>query len=286
MIAAQEARTALQALDSRPRRRRREPSTDSEGRRTSDEQDFGYTTHNRQEDVDLVDPSKPGRHEDTRSAPKRRRLMTQNMRQEFPINANGTQSYTNGSTQSPQKNGYHEQTNGHEQGINGVNHANTNGYSIARSKARFRNYFGHDREEVTRLLMQGLEDLGYTEAANQLSRESGFQVESPSIATFRHALLDGEWLEAETILFGEAFDPEEGGVSLNGKTSNRQTGLELVENADPSQLKFLIREQKYIELLRNNRRGEALTVLQSELQPLKHDNHRLNMLSGYVKSFR
>ena len=45
-------------------------------------------------------------------------------------------------------------------------------------------------------------------------------------------------------------------------------------------MKFLIREQKYMELLRRNIRGEALIVLQSELQPLNHDTRRLNMLSG------
>lgn len=210
--------------------------------------------------------------------------MTQNMRQDFPANPNGTHTYTNGSSQISQKNGFHDRTNGHEVHTNGVGHAHANGYPNAKLKARSRDYFGHDREEVTRLLMQGLEDLGYTEAANQLSRESGYQVESPAIAAFRHALLDGEWSEAEAILFGEPFDPDEGGVNLNGRALDGKHGLALVEHAEPSHLRFLIREQKYIELLRNNRRGEALSVLQSELQPLKHDNQRLNILSGYVET--
>ncbi len=50
---------------------------------------------------------------------------------------------------------------------------------------------------MTRLIIQALDDLGYHGAANTLSRESGYEVESPAVALFRHAVLQGDWKEAE-----------------------------------------------------------------------------------------
>ena len=128
--------------------------------------------------------------------------------------------------------------------------------------------------------MQGLEDLGYSRAAKQLSQESGYQVESPAVAAFRKAILEGNWLEAEFLLFGGDNEPEGGGVSINIRDPRNPSGLKLVEHADSHELKFLIREQKYVELLKEDQRGAALMVLQSELQPLNHDPRRLSMLSG------
>ena len=206
--------------------------------------------------------------------------MTQDMRHE-PLNTTfGTRQHTNGSSRNLQKNGVGKGTNGYKISTNGVEHVQTNGHTLPKPKQRSQSFYGHDREEVTRLLIQGLEDLGYPEAAERLSEESGYHVESPAVVAFRNAILEGDWLEAESILFTDTRQPDGGGVSIRHGDWYGQDGLQLIERMDPHHLRFLIREQKYVELLRGNRRGEALAVLQSELQPLKHDVQRLNILSG------
>jgi hypothetical protein len=63
-------------------------------------------------------------------------------------------------------------------------------------------YFGHDREEVTRILIQALVDLGYHKAANTLEDESDYTLESPYVSSFRHAVLKGDWNNAEKLLEG------------------------------------------------------------------------------------
>lgn len=62
------------------------------------------------------------------------------------------------------------------------------------------NWHGHKREEVTRLIIQSLYDLGYTGSAEQLESESQCALESPEVATFRRAILNGQWATAEKLL--------------------------------------------------------------------------------------
>ena len=195
--------------------------------------------------------------------------------------ANGTQSQKNVSLSNPQKNGLHNIAgNGHSSPI-GASPIHTNGFT-ASAPGRSQTFFGHDREEVTRLLIQGLQDLGYESSANKLCQESGYQVESPIVAAFRHAILNGEWTEAESLLFKSDAVPDGGGVSITNGRSTHSQRLEFVEGADKDYLKFIIREQKYLELLEKSDTGRALMVLQTELQPLRPaiwDRSRLNGLS-------
>lgn len=194
---------------------------------------------------------------------------------------NGSSPHANGSARS----------NGESNGFHGNGFAS----AVAADKSPF---YGHDREEVTRILLQSLSDLGYRGAAEQLSRESGYQLEIPSVAAFRSAVQLGEWEEAETLLFGTESADQDGGVLLgNGNTADsasssrkqRQSfgsqngstvGLPLSEGADITWLKFLIRQQKYLELLEHRDLGAALGVLRNELAPLKKDVERLHFLSA------
>lgn len=63
-------------------------------------------------------------------------------------------------------------------------------------------YFGHDREEITRIAIQSLVDLGYHRAAAVLEEESEYTLESPEVSEFRTAVLKGQWSKAEELLFG------------------------------------------------------------------------------------
>ena len=132
---------------------------------------------------------------------------------------------------------------------------------------------------MTRLLIQGLGDLGYYNSAERLSVESGYEVETPSVAAFRHAVLQGEWAEAEALLFGTEVIEDGGGVSISNGDSHHHEGLRFAENANKKELKFRMREQKYLELLEERDLGSALMVLRQELTPMNQDTSKLHELS-------
>lgn len=127
-------------------------------------------------------------------------------------------------------------------------------------------FHGHNRQEVTRILIQSLSDLGYHSTAQQLSRESGYELEVPSVAAFRTAIQDGDWAEAETLLLGKA----------------GSEGLPLCEGATQDDMLFLMRQQKYLELLELRHLSKALMVLRQELTPLHQDTARLHALSSLM----
>ncbi|UKZ83496.1 hypothetical protein TrVFT333_011305 [Trichoderma virens FT-333] len=131
----------------------------------------------------------------------------------------------------------------------------TNGSSNGerRSSSQPTTYFGHDREEVTRILIQALTDMGYQAAANNISQESGYSLESPTVAAFRSAVLAGSWVEAEDLLRGAT-----------------------------DVMRFWLRQQKFLELLEQKDTTRALTTLRGELTPLYHDTTKLHFLSSLL----
>ncbi|KXX74493.1 WD repeat-containing protein 26 [Madurella mycetomatis] len=128
-------------------------------------------------------------------------------------------------------------------------------------------YFGHDREEITRILIQALDDLGYHAAAQSVGEESGFEVESRDVAAFRQAVLEGSWSRAEELLWGKG--PED--------------GLVLAPGADRNAMRFWLRQQKFLELLEQRETARALAVLRTELTPLVSEQHQtLHLLSRFL----
>lgn len=204
-----------------------------------------------------------------------------------------TQSYTNGSTRSPgPRSALTKFANGdsHKPESNG---SYTNGSSAPGVKALSSSFFGHDREEVTRILIQSLADLGYSDAAGALVKESGFTLEGPTVAAFRTAVLNGDWAEAEELLFGTNSYSNDGGIHLDNAAgyskswaksrsiaqSHRAEGLPLAEGANRDEMLFWLKQQKYLELLERRDLGKALMVLRQELTPLHQDVGRLHILS-------
>ncbi|KAK0130189.1 hypothetical protein ONS96_000713 [Cadophora gregata f. sp. sojae] len=187
--------------------------------------------------------------------------------------SNGTsRPFSNGSGPSAlHKAALSNSANGTRRSSVAMNGSNTNGHSSGKQKPT---YFGHDREEVTRILIQSLTDLGYNSAASSLSQESGFNLESPTVAKFRNAVLDGEWSQAESLLFGGSL--EDGGVSIDGD------GLVLQEGVDRNVMRFWLRQQKFLELLEQRDTGRALMVLRLELTPLYQDTTKLHFLSSLL----
>ncbi|KAH7926652.1 WD40 repeat-like protein [Leucogyrophana mollusca] len=117
-----------------------------------------------------------------------------------------------------------------------------------------------DREEFVRLVIQSLRDVGYIESAATLEAESGYSLESPDVSSFRNYIMDASWASAEALLI--------------------QLGV-----ADEESLwaaKFLIGQQKYLELLEARKTTAALHVLRNELAPLNVDPEELHFLSSLI----
>jgi len=202
------------------------------------------------------------------------------------------QSYANGSSRSPASRSNLPRQPNRDSHIAESNGSHTNGSSIVNAKLFSPTFFGHDRVEVTRILIQSLIDLGYNDAAGALVKESGYSLEGPTVAAFRNAVLNGDWAEAEELLFGSSMYDSGGGIDLANsggypaswdKTRSAQAfhsgGLPLAEGADRDEMLFQVKEQKYLEILENRDLGKALMVLRHELTPLHHDTARLRNLS-------
>lgn len=111
-------------------------------------------------------------------------------------------------------------------------------------------YDGHSRDEVTRLITQALYDLGYSDVAKQLEHNSGLSIEVPLVASFRKAVLGGEWDEAENLL----------------------KSLDLQPSSDVQYLSFLIHRQQYLELLEKQDTKNALRILRTKISILPYDS--------------
>ncbi|QBZ59058.1 hypothetical protein PoMZ_04018 [Pyricularia oryzae] len=168
-------------------------------------------------------------------------------------------------------------TNGTHKMMAGAGPSSTssyNGRDVVRPPSG--DYLGHDREEVTRILIQALSEMGYQDAAESVSRHSGYHLESRAVAEFRTAVLDGDWPEAERLLFSAVQQ-----TSKSGKVSSGN-GLILAPGADKALMQFWLRQQKFLELLEQRETGRALAVLRNELTPLYQDTPKLHFLSGLL----
>ncbi|KAI3334960.1 WD40-repeat-containing domain protein [Ustulina deusta] len=175
-----------------------------------------------------------------------------------------SRSYANGkSSQRPPAAGTANGT--HKSG------SSKNGASKPRSPDK---YFNHDREEVTRILIQALSDMGYHSAAQSVSETSGYELENPTVASFRTAILEGDWTEAEELL-DVTVSPGEAGSPDN-------SGLVLATGADRNVMRFWIRQQKFLELLERKEPDKALMVLRNELTSLYQDTRKLHFLSALI----
>ncbi|KAH9950266.1 WD40 repeat-like protein [Amylocystis lapponica] len=116
-----------------------------------------------------------------------------------------------------------------------------------------------DREEFVRLVIQSLRDVGYIESAATLEAESGYTMEMPEVSEFRKCILDASWDRADAILL------------------RLGVGDERLWEA-----RFLISQQKYLELLEAHKTTAALHVLRTELAPMNVDSEQLHSLSSLM----
>ncbi|KAH7079739.1 WD repeat-containing protein 26 [Paraphoma chrysanthemicola] len=252
-------------------------------------------SHSESDDgADYPEPHSTGRS--SRHKAKRRRRADGTMRLDNDAakrSRSPSQTYTNGSSRSGPRSPLGKISNGDSHARTESNGSYANGGSVANGGAVSTTFYGHDREEVTRILIQSLTDLGYHGAAGALCKESGFQLEGPTVASFRNSVLNGDWVEAEDLLFGTS-PYDGGGVGLDasyGKSwsksrsrpsSQHRGGLTLAEGANRNEMLFWMKQQKYLELLERRELGKALAVLRQELTPLHQDVSRLHTLSSLM----
>lgn len=184
---------------------------------------------------------------------------------------NGSGAHAPGSTSSPARQA------GSSNGTNGaVKPSSIDGSWRAETGARGSapaTYMGHDREEVTRLLIQALSGMGYGDIATSLSEQSGYELENPTVAAFRAAILRGSWAEAENLLSGAVFA---------GNPNADENGLVLAPGSDKTTMRLWMRQQKFMELLEQRETTRALSVLRNEITPLHCDTARVHFLSGLL----
>ncbi|KAG6004658.1 hypothetical protein E4U21_000882 [Claviceps maximensis] len=166
--------------------------------------------------------------------------------------------------------------NGTHKTASSFTNGSSNGDKAAVSAPRPSTYFGHNREEVTRILIQALSDMGYQAAAESVSQASGFKLESPAVAAFRSAVLAGSWTEAEDLLTGATISEQDGGHGPQGN------GLVLAPGSNRIMMRFWLRQQKFLELLEKRDTSRALHVLRTEMTPLHQDTGKLHLLSSLL----
>lgn len=111
-----------------------------------------------------------------------------------------------------------------------------------------------------RLVVQTLRDVGYIESAATLEAESGYELETQTASQFRQYILEGMWPEAEEALKHLSVDEED----------------------HLHDARFLIKEQKYLELLEAKKTTTALRVLRNELAPMNIEGEHLRTLSSLI----
>eukprot|EP00741_Cyanophora_paradoxa_P019883 tig00021178_g19189.t1 len=119
---------------------------------------------------------------------------------------------------------------------------------------------GFKRTELVRLMIQELHSLGYSESAERLESESGILLQPPAVARFRNGILQGDWALVDTLM------PE----------------LHVDSEDDLQSIRFLIYQQKYLELLEQRKVQEALQCLRTELATSRPDPKRLHTLTSFI----
>ncbi|KAL6068390.1 Transducin family protein / WD-40 repeat family protein [Balamuthia mandrillaris] len=115
------------------------------------------------------------------------------------------------------------------------------------------------KEDYVRLIIQALHDLGYSQSAQLLSKESLIELQSKAVTEFCADILHGRWSKASSL--------------LSQIISNKQ---------DLASAHFLIYEQEYLELLEKGNVQQALQCLRTRIAPLNCNHLRLTKLSTLV----
>ncbi|KAK9469867.1 WD40-repeat-containing domain protein [Lipomyces arxii] len=150
---------------------------------------------------------------------------------------------------------------GSNNNISGQKNGTTNGRTgVLNDSSNDSDYYGSSKLETTRLIIQALHEMGYQSAASALEMESDCSIDSQAVTAFKDSILAGKWIESERLL----------------------GSLDLKPGSNIMSLKFLIRQQMFLELLEQRDLVAALTVLRGDLSVLNYDTRQLHFLSSLM----
>lgn len=131
----------------------------------------------------------------------------------------------------------------------------TNGISSANLKS------GYDTD-IVRLIGQHLVNIGLKQTVDLLLEESGLnELDHPIPVKFRQHIMTGEWEKANSMSEDIA----------NYSRGDKKTNI--------NEIKLLIAEQKFLELIEDNQHIKALKCLRLEITPLISDTKRIQYLT-------
>ena len=103
-----------------------------------------------------------------------------------------------------------------------------------------------------------------------LQQESGFQLENHWVSSLRSSIMDGRWPEAELAV-----------MNLRNGGKGVEVSASVLDDAS-RKLLFLIRKQRYIELLLLRQKKQALHVLRADIAALNCDSAELHELTSWL----
>lgn len=177
-----------------------------------------------------------------------------------------TTHHSNGSlTSSSNANGHESNSaNGHDRFVssstqtiltNSSNPSHNNNTNSSR-------IYTNSQKEVLRLIGQHLQSVGLNKTVDILIHESGCVLEHEQASNFRELIMSGKWSDALVAL---------------------EKLKQYIEERDGiQQMKYLILEQKYFELIEDNRPMDALQCLRNEIQGLKIRIERTHELTTFL----
>jgi len=118
------------------------------------------------------------------------------------------------------------------------------------------------QEDCVRLIGQHLRELGLNKTVDQLIDESGCRLEHPLASSLRASILRGDWEKAIALF-------------------NDMSKL-VPDRSNVKEMRYLILEQKFLELLEQGDQMEALYCLQHDITPLQHRTTRVHQLPSYM----
>jgi WD40 repeat protein len=122
--------------------------------------------------------------------------------------------------------------------------------------------FTNSQKEVLRLIGQHLQSVGLNKTVDILIHESGCVLEHEQASNFRELIMSGKWSESLIAL---------------------EKLKQYIEERDGiQQMKYLILEQKYFELIEDNHPMDALQCLRNEIQGLKIRTERTHELTTFL----
>mmetsp|Transcript_7295 Transcript_7295/g.11568 ORF Transcript_7295/g.11568 Transcript_7295/m.11568 type:complete len:562 (-) Transcript_7295:159-1844(-) len=143
---------------------------------------------------------------------------------------------------------------------NGISDHRCNGHRSPDHKGHPLTKNGFYRKDLVRLVIQALHSLGYSKSAEFLESESGILLQSPVVSRFRSSILEGDWNLVETLI----------------------SDLRIESSDALKNVKFLIYQQKFLELLECKQIDDALHCLRHELAPSNIDSSRLHRLTSLI----